>query len=382
MTTDNQAYQALPACISSVTFCFRPVLSFPDPMILIAIMWSTATTIVLHSAISASAFSFDTPPRDFDGSSTQRRNLLSQAASGAMGTFTASLLSTDPQQQQQYQSCGGGCHCRLYNKIPHITNAANALVEMTPPSPDLVQSYDLPRNSGMDKFFSYSMAVGMDEYEMKARSYKTQLFQTLFDSLVSDRAPEGDDLPVILEVGMGTFPNAQYYADAMNKNGALKGLDIIGVDPNDSMVDYAKQSAEKSGLLSANTSLRNVHGVAEALPFADDSVDAIVGTLTLCSVGNQNQALSEIRRVLKRGGRGKFLFWEHVLSEDDGGLALQQRILSPIQTLVADGCHLNRRTGVNIKNAFGSGQIEMEYLKLDGNSIISPTVFGIATTSR
>ncbi|KAL7538892.1 hypothetical protein ACHAXR_008870, partial [Thalassiosira sp. AJA248-18] len=141
------------------------------------------------------------------------------------------------------------------------------------------------------------------------------------------------------------------------------------------------ESAEKSGLISSslpnNNSLRNVHGVAEALPFADGSVDAVVGTLTLCSVTDQERALSEIRRVMKPKS-GKFLFWEHVLSEDETGLALQQKILSPIQTFVADGCHLDRRTGVMIQNAGFRGGVEMEYLMLD-DSIISPTVFGIAT---
>jgi len=243
----------------------------------------------------------------------------------------------------------------------------------------------------------------MEDYESKARPYKKQLFQKLFDSLESSssdgsRNNESDNknLPVVLEVGMGTFVNAPYYASAMRKSATLKGLDIISVDPNDSMFDYAKAFAEKSGLLLSSTataaaaaaasasatktttSLRNVHGVAEALPFADGSVDAIVGTLALCSVTNPERALSEIKRVLKPT-TGKFLFWEHVLSENDAGLAAQQRVLSPIQTLVADGCHLNRRTGVAIENAGFGGGVEMEYILLDVTGILSPTVFGIAT---
>jgi len=267
---------------------------------------------------------------------------------------------------------------------PTITPAANALVEIR--TDDISQSfpYDLPRNDGLDRFFSYAMSTGMEEYESKARPYKMELFHTLFGSL----ARHDGDPPVIVEVGMGTFPNAPYYAQAINAMGtsSARGLDIVGVDPNDSMFDYAKDSAEKSGLLPhanevpSNTiiSLRNVHGVAEALPLPDGSVDAVVGTLTLCSVIDQRRALSEIRRVLKPQ-TGKFLFWEHVLSEDDAGLALRQRVLSPLQTVVADGCHLNRRTGMEIRNAGFRGGVEMEYIMLDGNGIISPTVFGIAT---
>lgn len=229
-----------------------------------------------------------------------------------------------------------------------------------------------------------------------ARPYKTRLFQTLFDSLaLGNRDGNGNgnrdgNPPVVLEVGMGTFPNAPYYVQAMkgisDSDGSASlrggGLDIISVDPNDSMFDYAKDSAKRSGLLSSSSntiSLRNVHGVAEALPFADNSIDAVVGTLTLCSVVDQQQALNEIRRVLKPNGVGKYLFWEHVLSEDNAGLALQQKVLSPLQTAVADGCHLNRRTGVNIQNAGFGGGVELEYIMLDGiTGIISPTVFGIA----
>ena len=330
--------------------------------------------------------------------SVQRRNLLSGASSAAMGTFTASVLSTDLHRVPPASSFSCHCQCRAYyNKHLLMPPAANALIEMAPPSPDLVKSFDKPRNAGLDEFFSYSMSVGMDDYEMKAQPYKTKLFQRLFESLASKSSASnassdinggGNNLPVVVEIGMGTFPNAPYYAHAL-KDSALKGLDIISVDPNDSMIGYAKESAQKSGLIissnniapsssSSSTSLRSVHGVAEALPFANDSVDAIVCTLTLCSVTNPERVLSEVRRVLKPQ-TGKFLFWEHVLSEDNTGLALQQQILSPIQTLVADGCHLNRRTGSIIEGANFPGGVELEYMALDGSSIISPTVFGIAS---
>ena len=148
------------------------------------------------------------------------------------------------------------------------------------------------------------------------------------------------------------------------------------------MHSYAIQSAEKSELISSTsktTTLRNVHGVAEALPFDDNSIDAVVSTLTLCSVTDQYRALQEIARVLKPN-TGKYLFWEHVLSENDTGLMVQQKVLSPLQTLVADGCHLNRRTGINIVDSgLFNGGIDMEYIVLDEGGIIAPTSYGIAT---
>ncbi|KAL3808279.1 hypothetical protein ACHAXA_001168 [Cyclostephanos tholiformis] len=271
---------------------------------------------------------------------------------------------------------------------------------------------DKPRNSRLDRFFSYSMSTGMDRYEDTARPYKARLFRKLFDSLSpscddDDECRNRDRPTTILEVGMGAFPNAPYYAEALLRPssswiGSSRGMDIIGVDPNDYMFDYARESAARAGLASSSSfssgvdphhppdrrrridaSLRTYHGVAESLPFATGSIDAVVSTLTLCSVVDQKRALSEINRVL-RPRTGRYLFWEHVISEDDRVLAFVQGALSPLQTIVADGCHLDRRTGANIFDAGFMGGVEMEYatLSLDGSGgfgIIGPTVFGIAT---
>eukprot|EP00985_Skeletonema_marinoi_P024446 scaffold16992_cov140-Skeletonema_marinoi.AAC.16 len=218
------------------------------------------------------------------------------------------------------------------------------------------------------------MATGMTDYEKEVEKYKAELFQKLFNSLGGENS-SGTSVPVIVEVGMGTFPNAKYYAQALSSStNEVKGLDIVGVDPNSSMSSYAQDNARLYGL---SSSIRTVNGVAEDLPFADGSVDAIVTTLTLCSVVDQTKALSEIRRVLKPNG-GKFLFWEHVLSEDNKTLALQQTLLNPVQTFSADGCHLNRRTGMNIQKVF-DGKVDLNYMTLEGKWVIAPTTFGIAT---
>ncbi len=249
--------------------------------------------------------------------------------------------------------------------------SANAAIELTQSSTNNLR----PRSKLIDRIFAQQMATGMIDYEKEVEQYKAALFQKLFNSLASGSSNSGGtSAPVIVEVGMGTFPNAQYYAKALSSGVELKGLDIIGVDPNLLMSSYAQDNARLYGL---SSSLRTVNGVAEDLPFADGSVDAVVTTLTLCSVVDQNKALSEIRRVLKPNG-GKFMFWEHVLSEDDKNLALQQTILNPIQTISADGCHLNRRTGVNIQKAF-DGNVDLNYVTLEDKWVIGPTTFGIAT---
>lgn len=281
------------------------------------------------------------------------------------------------------------CHRRSILKATATmgTFAMASLADAAPPARAVLLcgccTYDKPRNSYLDRFFAYSMSKGMEGYEAIARPYKTQLFEKLFNSLISTRNIDDYRPMTIVEVGMGIFPNAEYYA---MKSASSLSLNIIGVDPNDYMSKYAQDSAYRAGLLSSSSSIssiRNVHGVAESLPFDSGSVDAVIGTLTLCTVVNQNQALSEIQRVLKPH-TGRYLFWEHVLADDDNFLALQQRLLNPLQTVVADGCHLDRRTGENIRIAGFSGGVEMEYMTMalggGGSSIIGSTIFGIAST--
>lgn len=255
------------------------------------------------------------------------------------------------------------CACTLMS--PH---AAYGLAEITAPPSELVQAYDLPRNMLQDAAFAQGMAVGMVDYEREALPKKKQLFGKLFAFLKD--IPEQQQ-PVVVEVGMGSFPNALYYRNS-------KGLDIIGVDPNDRMEGFARDSASRAGLLKEGSGnlLRIVHGVSEALPLADHSVDAVVCTLTLCSVVDPARSVAEIKRVLKPGG--KFLFWEHVLSQTDPSLAQRQIELTPGQVKRADGCHLDRKTG-DVIRAAGFRSLDLEYLELKEFSFLNPTVCGIAT---
>ena len=216
--------------------------------------------------------------------------------------------------------------------------------------------------------FANGMATGMKQYEAAVAPTKDKLFASLLASV-----PKRD--AVIVEVGMGSFPNAKYYS-AMPEEEGPAALDIVGVDPNDSMPKYATRGPEVAVLRKRGHSLREIHGVAEALPLADASADAVVCTLTLCSVPEPARALAEVKRVLKPGGR--FLFLEHVLSETDKGLAAQQVALTPLQVKSADGCHLDRRTLETIKAA-GFSRVDAEYFELSGFYYLNPTVAGIAT---
>jgi ubiquinone/menaquinone biosynthesis C-methylase UbiE len=83
---------------------------------------------------------------------------------------------------------------------------------------------------------------------------------------------------------------------------------------------------------------------ADQLPFPDASFDTAVATFTLCSVPDEQAALSEITRVLAPGGR--LLFFEHVRSADPLIAAMQDKSPFPYPLI---GCHPNRDTLREIK---------------------------------
>uniref|UniRef100_A0A0D3CXN6 Methyltransferase type 11 domain-containing protein n=1 Tax=Brassica oleracea var. oleracea TaxID=109376 RepID=A0A0D3CXN6_BRAOL len=117
--------------------------------------------------------------------------------------------------------------------------------------------------------------------------------------------------------------------------------------------------------------------VGEAIPLDDNSVDAVISTLVLCSVPDVKQTLQEIKRVLKLGGI--FLFIEHVAAEDGTFFRHVQNVLDPLQQVVADGCHLTRNIGLYIAGAGFSGGAEINTAAMYSFPwIIRPHVYGVA----
>ena len=164
----------------------------------------------------------------------------------------------------------------------------------------------------------------------------------------------------VVEVGVGTGANFHHYPP---------GVVVVGSDPEPGMIRRARKTARRAG---ANYTL--YRGIAEELPFEDESVDTVVSTLVLCSVPDQATALAELRRVLRPGG--KLLVLEHVRS-DDPKLAARQDRKEPRQVRRAGGCHPNRDTLAAIVEAgFEVGSVERFHLP--GTKITSPGIQGIA----
>jgi len=108
----------------------------------------------------------------------------------------------------------------------HLARSALALAQIIEPPLDALQQYDLPRDGFLDAAFACGMATGMTDYEEAASVRKAKLFRALLSSL-----PKKD--AVVAEIGMGSFPNAPYFAQSSARRGL--SMDIIGIDPNDKM---------------------------------------------------------------------------------------------------------------------------------------------------
>ncbi|MBD1875797.1 class I SAM-dependent methyltransferase [Nodosilinea sp. FACHB-131] len=151
----------------------------------------------------------------------------------------------------------------------------------------------------------------------------------------------------VLEIGFGTGLNLPYYPDPVRQ--------IVTVDPNPGVHRLAQQRIDASPITVDHRMLSG-----EALPMADHSFDSVVSTFTLCSIPKIEQALAEIYRVLKPGGR--FFFVEHGLSDEPSIQAWQHR-LTPLQKRIAGGCHFDRDMGQLIEQQFDQVDLEAAYAR-------------------
>jgi ubiquinone/menaquinone biosynthesis C-methylase UbiE len=129
----------------------------------------------------------------------------------------------------------------------------------------------------------------------------------------------------VLEVAVGTGLNLTHYpAD----------IALTGVDLSPEMLALARDRAADLGL-----DVILMEGDAEQLPFPDATFDTVVCTLGLCCIPDDRQAIAEMARVLRPGGR--LLLLDHVVATNPV-LRLVQRGVEQI-TRRACGDYMTRR---------------------------------------
>jgi len=166
----------------------------------------------------------------------------------------------------------------------------------------------------------------------------------------------------VVEIGSGPGANLRYYPP---------GMRLTAIEPNAAMHAPLRANAARRGI---DLTIRGVKG--ESLDLASESVEAVVGTLVLCSVDSPRQVVAEILRILKPGGR--FLFLEHVAALNGTPLNRFQAWLAKPWCWAFDGCHLNRDTHLVLGQA-GFSTVDMDCFMLASPAVmIMPHIFGVA----
>jgi SAM-dependent methyltransferase len=165
----------------------------------------------------------------------------------------------------------------------------------------------------------------------------------------------------VLEIGAGTGLNLDHYPENIDE--------LLLSEPVPAMASRLAKRLEKSGRTGQVLESR-----AEALPAPDASVDTVVSTMVLCTVGDPVAALAEISRVLKPDGT--FLFCEHVRSHSPRLERWQRRLARPWRGF-ADGCRCDQPTLDLVARALRIEGVEHESWR-GMPSLVRPLVIGRA----
>jgi ubiquinone/menaquinone biosynthesis C-methylase UbiE len=101
-----------------------------------------------------------------------------------------------------------------------------------------------------------------------------------------------------LEVAIGTALNLPHFPEAVR---------LTGIDLSPEMLAIARSRASEIG-----RQADLLEGDAHALPFAASSFDTVVCTYSLCNIPDPRSAVSEMKRVLRAGGR--LILVDHIRS--------------------------------------------------------------------
>ncbi len=165
----------------------------------------------------------------------------------------------------------------------------------------------------------------------------------------------------VLEIGFGSGLNVPFYPPATTRVDAVEPSDV-GWKLASRRVASATMPVERSGL------------DGQALPFGDETHDAALSTLTLCTIPDAAAALREVHRVLRPGA--KLHFVEHGLAPDPPVQRWQRR-MEPVQKRLAGGCHLTRQIADMVTDA-GFTITDLDVFYAEGPKALGAFTLGAA----
>ena len=133
-------------------------------------------------------------------------------------------------------------------------------------------------------------------------SYESYMVPTLFGPWASCLIQTANPQPgeYVLDVACGTGIVARSVAPYLGVKGR-----VIGLDLNPNMLAVARSAAEREG-----HAIEWKVGRAEKLPFPGESFDLVLCQFGLNLFSDRHAALTEMRRVLRTGGRVVLSVWQ------------------------------------------------------------------------
>jgi SAM-dependent methyltransferase len=217
-----------------------------------------------------------------------------------------------------------------------------------PPDAPALPAFDHGAVSGFNAWFFRAF----DRYiNHISRRHKTAAF-------------DGIETRDIVELGAGVGANLAYLPP---------GSHLIAVEPSLRMHDTLRQRAQDAGI-----DLTLVPHGAESVPLPDASVDEVICSLVLCTVADPARVLAEARRILRPGGR--FRFVEHVAAPRWSPRRWLQRALRRPWAWLYEGCTLDRDTAGHVRAAgFSDLVVERGRLRRSAFVPVNSVVWGVAT---
>lgn len=167
----------------------------------------------------------------------------------------------------------------------------------------------------------------------------------------------------IVEFGAGVGANLDYLPT---------GSRLVAIEPNRAMHDGLRRRATDRGI-----ELEIVAAGGDDTGLADASVDDVLCSLVLCTVADPQAVLAEARRILRPGGR--FRFVEHVAAPSWSPRRWMQHVIRRPWRWVFEGCELCRDTAGAVESAgFRTIEIERRRMRHSVFVPINTSISGIA----
>jgi SAM-dependent methyltransferase len=151
----------------------------------------------------------------------------------------------------------------------------------------------------------------------------------------------------VVELGPGVGANLRHLRP---------GTTLVAIEPNRYMHARLRAAAARRGV-----QLQLHERMAENTGLPTASVATVISSLVLCTVGDPDAVLAEVRRILRPGG--SFRFVEHVCAPAGTATRVAQRALRRPWAWTFEGCSCERDLEGAVRRA-GFARVEVERYRL------------------